>query len=348
MGFLSKLGDAATGGLFSLGGSLVSGIFGSSAQSSANKQNMKIAQMNNEYNERMLQKQMDYNSQMYDKQKQDNIDMWHMNNEYNSAQNQRKRLEEAGLNPYLMMNGGSAGVAQSMSAPSAQGINPPTATPYSHQANTALGTAVGLGTQQFLDFMMKREMHNANLEHVRTENKYLAAKALAEIADKHASAFQKRAGGNFTQLQHSLYGDIVKSDLADAKSRRESEAVTRAFIKEQTKTQVYNSLIRQKDFESYGIRFTNEISEGVARIALLRANKVYTDREAEHELEKMWTTAASRNGINLDNKKKFRTLEAEVIKAYRDAYSASGITDFISRGAFGNGTIVKRKLDNAW
>lgn len=322
MGFLSKLGDAATGGLFSLGGSLVSGLFGSSAQSSANKQNMKIAQMNNEYNERMLQKQMDYNSQMYDKQKQDNIDMWHMNNEYNSAQNQRKRLEEAGLNPYLMMNGGSAGVAQSMSAPSAQGINPPTATPYSHQANTALGTAVGLGTQQFLDFMMKREMHNANLEHVRTENKYLAAKALAEIADKHASAFQKRAGGNFIQLQHSLYGDIVKSDLANDKSRRESESVTREFIKEQTRTQVFNTLIRQKDFQTYGERFTKDIAEQVQRIAFAKQQIRLTDREVETELQKALTEAAKRNGINLDNKKKYATLQYEIERAYYDVYSS--------------------------
>ena len=78
--------------------------------------------------------------------------MWNKNNEYNSASAQRERLEAAGLNPYMMMNGGSAGTAQTMSgssgaapsggAPSAQGVTPPTATPYSADYS---GITAGLG-----------------------------------------------------------------------------------------------------------------------------------------------------------------------------------------------------------
>ncbi len=44
--------------------------------------------------------------------------MWNRENEYNTASAQRARLEEAGLNPYLMMSGGSAGVAGSAGASS--------------------------------------------------------------------------------------------------------------------------------------------------------------------------------------------------------------------------------------
>lgn len=53
------------------------------------------------------------------------VDMWNKTNEYNSAINQRARLEEAGLNPYMMMNGGNAGEAGSVTAPSTpQGAMP--------------------------------------------------------------------------------------------------------------------------------------------------------------------------------------------------------------------------------
>lgn len=53
------------------------------------------------------------------------VDMWNKTNEYNSATNQRARLEEAGLNPYMMMNGGDAGEAGSVTAPSTpQGAMP--------------------------------------------------------------------------------------------------------------------------------------------------------------------------------------------------------------------------------
>ena len=45
--------------------------------------------------------------------------VYDMENEYNSASAQRQRLEDAGLNPYLMMNGGDAGSASSLRSPDA-------------------------------------------------------------------------------------------------------------------------------------------------------------------------------------------------------------------------------------
>jgi hypothetical protein len=94
-------------------GSIAGGLLGagsSSIQNSQNRQNVretnqmnyKINQMNNQFNERMAIQQRNW---------QEN--MWNKENAYNTASAQRQRLEEAGLNPYLMMNGGSAGAAQS-------------------------------------------------------------------------------------------------------------------------------------------------------------------------------------------------------------------------------------------
>lgn len=95
--------------LASIAGGLL-GIGSSSIQNSQNRQNVretnqmnyKINQMNNQFNERMAIQQRNW---------QEN--MWNKENAYNTASAQRQRLEEAGLNPYMMMNGGSAGVAQS-------------------------------------------------------------------------------------------------------------------------------------------------------------------------------------------------------------------------------------------
>lgn len=94
-------------------GSIAGGLLGIGAtanQNATNRQNVretnqmnyKINQMNNQFNERMALQQRNW---------QEN--MWNKENAYNTASAQRQRLEEAGLNPYLMMNGGSAGVAQS-------------------------------------------------------------------------------------------------------------------------------------------------------------------------------------------------------------------------------------------
>lgn len=89
------------GALAGAGGSFLNSIFGNIFGASQ-------AQKNREFQERMLNKQMDFSREM-----------WQKSAEYNSADQQRARLEKAGMNPYMMMNGGSAGTASSVSAGSA-------------------------------------------------------------------------------------------------------------------------------------------------------------------------------------------------------------------------------------
>lgn len=99
MGLLGSI----TGGLFGLGSSVAQNSQNRQNVRETNQMNYKINQMNNQFNERMAMQQRDF---------QEN--MWNKENAYNTASAQRQRLEEAGLNPYLMMNGGSAGTAQSV------------------------------------------------------------------------------------------------------------------------------------------------------------------------------------------------------------------------------------------
>lgn len=87
-------------------GALGGAIFGKKSTDSANKANLKINQMNNDFNAREAQKARDFQ-----------LDMWNKENEYNSASSQRKRLEEAGYNPY--MSDAQAGTAVGMSGTSA-------------------------------------------------------------------------------------------------------------------------------------------------------------------------------------------------------------------------------------
>lgn len=86
------------------------------AAAATNKTNYKINQLNNQFNQVEAQKQ-----------RQHELAMWGMNNEYNSPSAQRSRLEAAGLNPYMMMNGGSAGTASSNSGSQAASAAPPLA-----------------------------------------------------------------------------------------------------------------------------------------------------------------------------------------------------------------------------
>lgn len=85
--------------LISAGSNIAGGLLGSLGQSSANKTNIQLQQMQNEFNERM----------------------WRQNNEYNDPSNQMKRLINAGISPTFAaqtVQGGNS------NAP-AQGANPP-------------------------------------------------------------------------------------------------------------------------------------------------------------------------------------------------------------------------------
>lgn len=93
-------------GLFGGLGTVISGAIGAKTTADTNKTNLKINQMNNDFNAREAQKARDFQ-----------LDMWNKENEYNSASSQRKRLEEAGYNPY--MSDAQAGTATGMSGTSA-------------------------------------------------------------------------------------------------------------------------------------------------------------------------------------------------------------------------------------
>lgn len=95
-------------------GPIASAVGGVVSTNKTNRSNMAINQMNNDFNAAEAQKARDFQ-----------LDMWNRENEYNTASSQRQRLSQAGLNPYLMMSGGNAGVASSVGSSSPATAAPP-------------------------------------------------------------------------------------------------------------------------------------------------------------------------------------------------------------------------------
>lgn len=108
-------------------GSIVGGLFGKKGSDNAAKTQLQIARETNANNYRIAQENNAFNERMVDKM-----------NDWNSAKNQRARLEEAGLNPYLMLDGGSAGTATTA----------PTADTSSVQSAPDVGSTIASGAQQ--------------------------------------------------------------------------------------------------------------------------------------------------------------------------------------------------------
>lgn len=300
------------GSAIGAGSSLIGGAASTVAQNAANKE---IAQMNNAFNEKMFDKQVAYNKEMYqqqlgdqwkfyndskqnawdlvENQQQFQTDMWNKSNEYNSASAQRERLEAAGLNPYLMMNGGSAGTAQTMSgsagaapsgaAPSAQGVTSPTATPYSADYS---GITAGLGRAiDVLSSMPDRKVKEAQADNLRIEGKYIAGKAMAQILQMKTEAKTKEARLALDKLIADFDNNLKASNMAvNEQNIAESKARTQLSITE--------NLIRNQELSFLPQAQKLQLAQGAADIAFRYSQKNLTDKQARHEVEKLAETVA--------------------------------------------------------
>lgn len=305
------------GSAIGAGSSLIGGAASTAMQNSANKQ---IAQMNNAFNEKMFDKQIAYNKEMYqqqlgdqwnfyndakenswklvENQQQYQMDMWNKTNEYNSPSAQRERLESAGLNPYMMMNGGSAGVATSASgsagsaptgsSPGAQGITPPTATPYSADYS---GITAGLGRAiDVLSSLPDRKVKEAQADNLRIEGKYIAGKAMAQILQMKTEAKTKEARLALDRLIADFDNNLKVSNMqVNDQNIAESKARTQLYVTE--------NLIREKRLEWLPMQQKIELAQSAADIALKRSTGALNNVKARHEIKKIAETVARTSEI---------------------------------------------------
>ncbi len=136
------------GGLFSSAGSRYAARKQLQAVRETNAANLQIAQQNNAFNERM----------------------WNMQNEYNTPSAQRARLEAAGINPYLMLDGSSTGVAQSAPTADTSGtqvapdVGSTIAGGYQSLGNSIASAAGQIAQMSFNDDLQKANVAKSNAE----------------------------------------------------------------------------------------------------------------------------------------------------------------------------------------
>lgn len=268
-----------------------------------NKANFEIAQMSNEYNQQMLERQI-----------QQEWDMWNAQNEYNSASSQRQRLEDAGLNPYLMMDGGSAGTASGMTSPAAQ----PAVVPQMQAAQAQGATMMPADMSGFAGLrdiatefvsLLKSEEEIKGLqlqnEGVNIENQYKADRFMVE-----------------------MYKNMKEAGLAD--SKRVGQDIMNKFQPE-----MLSSEIRQRNTETM---FTHLRADGqlVANLTAMEWYKVLP-QQIQNEL----TTEALRiNNLKLQGKLTEAQVRTEVNRSVTEFYKSRVAHD---DAAFSNNTLKARQ-----
>ena len=139
MGFiknaLGMIGNAATGGLASGVGNFVNGLFGGGGIGYHDQK--KLMEKQHGYELENMDYQAKLNEEMAQRNQQRQNEYFGMTAEYNSAKNQKQRLEEAGLNPALMYGSAGSGGAGTGSTGGASGSG----------VGLSQAQAVGMGLQ---------------------------------------------------------------------------------------------------------------------------------------------------------------------------------------------------------
>lgn len=290
----SALGAAIAGGT-----NLASGILNNRSVDKANATNLKIAQMNNEWSERMLDKQNAYNTEM-----------WNKTNEYNTAANQRKRLEEAGINPYMMLNG-SAGTATSQTS---AGVNPPSQAsviPQNYDYLGSMADRVTSAMSSLADIENKKEV----TEGIRIENKYKVANILSDIMNKQASAKSIVEKTNYQKLLNSVFITNNRLDNENKIASTEyykalkSKTIADAALTDQlTKKEIINN----KYLDRRNLAELNEIG---SRVLLNNSSAKFNESAAKAQVANAVLAYAQANKVNIDAKTA-DAISSSIVSAY--------------------------------
>lgn len=211
-------------------GSLASGVvnaIGNNRQGSKNrKHQLEMQRIQNEWASSESQKSRDFARSMFD-----------ATNEWNSAKNQRARLEEAGLNPYLMMNGGSVGTASSTSANTVSGSSGSGGSPYQYTPTNIIGNVASYAAAM-------KSMSDARKTNTESDllDKYGAPTYESQIGKTMADTY-------FTQRQ----ADVAIAQKANLLLRNDAQEVLNMYLPEEKRIQL----------QMNGAQYWNMIREGI-------------------------------------------------------------------------------------
>lgn len=314
-------------GLFGGVGSVISGAIGAKTTADTNKTNLKINQMNNDFNAREAQKARDFQ-----------LDMWNRENQYNSASSQRKRLEEAGYNPY--MNDAQAGTAAGMSgtsAASAAGAAPQIPyTPNFHSVGVNLASALKMMSEK-----KQTDIENLNMSDLLRSQIWqnLGAtdwrNASPEARAYNLSQGRKAAELGMASLEENLSNqrwsnNLLVANIANSLLDAEAKTVMNKYLDENQRAELnikaanYEYLIMSGQMKRQEVN--NLIAEEILTYAKANGQKI-SNRIAEETADKL---IEATNNTNM---------------YFGDYYSSRG--NYSKQDAFHDSSILRSRAGSA-
>lgn len=299
-GIISGAGSLI-GGLFSSGGSHYAARKQLQAVRETNQTNWQIAQQNNAFNERM----------------------WNMQNEYNTPEMQRARLEAAGLNPYLMLNGGSAGIAESAPTADTSGtqvapdIGNTIAGGYQSMGNSIVSAASQIAQMAFQNDLQKANVAKtqADAQNSDLQNQYDALRNQFAAAQFLTDLRLKQKQGDISQYEADYLRDSMQDRLDAVKFQNTLTGSQSSY---------YNQLAGlydvQRRIEDTNLKWLDKEKQVAIMAAIQNARTAASqmrlnDASSRNMIALAGLNAASAAGVRIDNRLKNDIYDLSVGKA---------------------------------
>ena len=239
---------------------------------------------------------------MMDKQNSWNLAQWNRENDYNSAAKQVARYRAAGLNPYLMMQNGSAGSASSVTsaAPANAGMSN-TVSPFDFSAAAAgVGNAV---SQYYNNQLMSANVRKAVAEAIGQEkqNTWIDAELQAKIENlkqntSSTKTRQELAKFSLFRAKNMLVGELAQQDL-------QNQSLAENIVNQRANT-LYTEM--QSSLAAANLAWLPKVKE--AEIAQYAANTFaaiqagyLSQKQGELAVQNKLESAARTEGIKINN-----------------------------------------------
>lgn len=304
--------SALGAGIIAGAGSLISGLWSShgsrdaaryqlQAQRETNRNNLQIARENNEFNERM----------------------WNMQNEYNTPQMQRARLEAAGLNPYLMLDGGSAGVAESAPTADTSGTQvAPDVGSTIAGGYQAMGNSLSTAASQIAQMAFQNDLQKANVAKVQADaqnsdlqNQYDALRNQFAAAQFLTDLRLKQKQGDISEYEANYLRDSMSDRLDSVKFQNTLLGSQSSY---------YNQLAGlydvQRQIEDTNLKWLPKEKQVAIMAAIQNARTAASqmrlnDASSRNMIALAGLNAASAAGVRIDNRLKDDIYDLSVGKA---------------------------------
>lgn len=300
-------GIAAGGSLI---GNTIGGLFGKSGSDAAAKASLQATRETNAANLKLAQYQNDWN-----------IAQWNRQNAYNTPLEQRKRYEEAGINPYFALGNMSSGNAESLLS-SDMANQQSGADAYNMKAQGAqqfgsqFGSAFSGAANTFFSSMYQQEQTKAlqiqNTENLLSMNKRVQGLEYDNQAKKMANELYNanmQSLMNITKNQErESYARVAQANLQTVGSQYDvaSKAFTNKFIlpaQRDIAQMTIDKMVAEIAYQKAQERWTDKqtaLAAKYAAAALLSSNASWLSSKAA------WNTSLS-NASSVENQNWFRT-----------------------------------------